>query len=404
MRVLIKKSRAHGTLRAPSSKSQLHRLLICAALSEGESLIKCHTVSDDILATVDCLTALGATILRTSDGFRVIGTDMRHSAPRAALNARESGSTLRFLIPIAAISGAKTLFAGSRKLMQRPLSVYEEIFRENELMLMPSGERFLWVDGPLKAGEFSLDGSVSSQFISGLLLALPLLDGDSVINIKPPFESRPYVNMTLDTMRCFGIEAYFTDEYTLNIKGNQAYKCGQFSAEGDWSAAAFLHALNYLGGDTKIEGLGDESLQADKVCIELFDALKNGAPSVDISDCPDLAPILFSLASYFNGAEFTGTARLKLKESSRAEAMAEELSKLGADIRISENSVTVKKSELHIPTACILSHNDHRVAMALAVLLTAFGGEIDCAESVNKSYPEFFEDLIKHGINIEIIN
>lgn len=404
MRVLIKKSRAHGTLRAPSSKSQLHRLLICAALSEGASLIKCRTVSDDILATVDCLTALGATISRTTDGFHVIGTDMRHSAPRTTLNARESGSTLRFLIPIAALSGAKTLFAGSPKLMQRPLSVYEDIFRKNELMLMPSGERFLWVDGPLKAGDFSLDGSVSSQFISGLLLALPLLDGDSVINIKPPFESRPYVNMTLDTMRCFGVEASFSDEYTLNIKGNQAYKCGQFSAEGDWSSAAFIHALNYLDGSVELEDLSEDSLQADKVCIELFDALKNGAPIIDISDCPDLAPILFSLAAHFNGAEFTGTARLRFKESSRAEAMAEELLKLGADIQISENSVTVKKSELHAPTPRILSHNDHRVAMALAVLLTAFGGEIDGAESVNKSYPEFFEDLIKLGIDLEIIN
>ena len=171
MRVLIRKSKAFGCIKAPSSKSHLHRLLICAALAEGESVIKCDTVSDDISATVDCLTALGANISRSDGAFKVTGIDVKGSAPSATLNARESGSTLRFLIPIAALSGAKVLFSGSARLMERPLSVYENLFREKEILLMRYNERFLWVDGPLSAGDFTVDGSVSSQFISGLLFA-----------------------------------------------------------------------------------------------------------------------------------------------------------------------------------------------------------------------------------------
>jgi 3-phosphoshikimate 1-carboxyvinyltransferase len=286
--------------------------------------------------------------------------------------------------------------------MKRPLSVYEKLFEENNMLFAKFENRFLSVDGPLKSGIFTLDGSVSSQFISGLLFALPLLDGDSTIIITPPFESRPYVDMTLDAMKKFGVSASFDGEYTIRIKGAQKYVASEHTVEGDWSAAAFIYALSAIGGDVSIDGLNEKSLQGDMVCQELFERLKARDRIIDISNCPDLAPILFSLASYFGGARFTGTRRLKDKESSRAEAMAEELAKFGISVTIDENSVTVNNGELHSPSEPLASHNDHRITMALAILLTAVGGEIEGAESVMKSYPNFFDDLKSLGIELTI--
>ena len=402
MRALIKKSRASGTILAPTSKSMAHRLLIAAAMAEGTSVIRRITASDDTRATVSCLRALGADIREDGDTYTVVGRDMRAALPKGALNADESGSTLRFLIPVAALCGAEVSLVGAPQLMQRPLSVYEALFEQRGMKL--TGENgVLTVKGPLEGGDFSVRGDVSSQFISGLLFALPTLECDSVIKILPPFESRSYVDLTVLTLKKFGVDVHFEDELTIRIPGRQKYVSGDFEVEGDYSAAAFIEALDLFGSSVCVTGLTEDSAQGDRIYREIFPTLKGTSPEIDISNCPDLAPILFVLASYLNGATIRSTARLKIKESDRAQVMAKELRKLGADIEVLENSVIIKKSVLHAPTEPLCGHNDHRVVMALAVLLTKFGGEIDGAEAVSKSYPDFFSDISSIGIDVTLV-
>jgi len=399
MKASIKPSQARGDIFAPSSKSAAHRLIISASLSEDKSVISGITKSEDVLATADCLRALGAVIEEDGGTFTVQGCDMTKNAPNGILFCRESGSTLRFLIPIASLSGAKVTMTGSEKLLSRPLSVYEKIYAERELLLKRIGS-LLFVDGPLPSGEYKIPGNVSSQFISGLLFALPLTKEDSVIKIIPPFASKPYVDMTVDTLKKFGISIDFIDELTIKIPGNQRYSGINTSVEGDYSGSAFLEALNLFGSEVTVLGLDDNSKQGDKVYRELYRLLKNGTPEIDIENCPDLAPILFTVAAAYNGATFKSTARLKIKESDRAEAMARELRKFGADIQVFEDSVVIKKAMLHSPEEELLGHNDHRVVMSLAVLATKYGGIINDAEAVKKSYPDFFRDMKRTGIEV----
>lgn len=401
MRAVIKPSLANGTVAAPSSKSVAHRLLIAAALAEGDSTVYGVTPSDDVLATIDCLNALGATIELKENVCKIHGVDMKSTAANGLLCCRESGSTLRFLIPIAALSGSKVMLSGSETLLSRPLSVYERLFEERELLLKKIGN-FIFVDGPLPSGEYEIDGNVSSQFISGLLFALPLAEGDSLIRIKPPFASKSYVDLTIEALSAFGVNVCFEDSYTVKIPGGQKYTPKEVSVEGDYSGAAFLDAFNYLGGEVSISGLNEASSQGDKAYRELFPLLKKAESTIDLENCPDLAPILFTLAADCNGALFTSTARLKIKESDRAQVMAEELKKFGADIEVFEDSVKIKKASLHTPCEILNGHNDHRVVMSLAVLCSKYGGIIDGAEAVKKSYPRFFEDIKNAGIEVEL--
>ena len=401
MKASIKPGCAFGSISAPTSKSVAHRLLISSALSEDESTVSGITKSEDVLATVDCLRALGAVIDAEGDVFKIRGIDMRKNAPNSVLCCRESGSTLRFLIPIASLSGAKVTFGGTEKLLSRPLSVYEKLYAERDLLLTKSGN-LLFVDGPLPSGEYELDGNVSSQFISGLLFALPLADGDSTIRIIPPFASKSYVDLTTDALEKCGVKVYFEDDLTIKIPGNQKYNPINDRVEGDYSGSAFLEALNLFGSRIEVLGLDEHSKQGDKVYRELFKMLNDGAPKIDIENCPDLAPILFTVASAKNGAVFTSTERLKIKESDRAECMASELRKFGADIEVQPNSVIIKKSTLHTPKEELFGHNDHRIVMSLAVLSSIFGGTIDGAEAVSKSYPNFFSDIKNAGIEVEL--
>lgn len=397
----IKKGLARGKVSAPPSKSMAHRLLICAAMSEGVSTVRGVSSCEDALATVDCLRALGAEIEAVGDTYTVRGVNIRQAAPTRELYCRESGSTLRFLIPVAALSQGRIALSGAESLMKRPLSVYGDIFADKEIVFEKT-ERFVFVEGPLKPGEYTLRGDVSSQFISGLLFALPLLDSDSVIKILPPFESRSYVELTLAALKKFGVKAEFSDGLTIKIKGNQKYTTCDVTVEGDYSGAAFTDAFNLIGGEVSVSGLKKDSRQGDKIYKELYKRLPSGKETIDISDCPDLGPILFTLAAALNGARFTGTARLRIKESDRAVTMKEELEKFGADIEFSENSVTVKKAPLHSPCEPLYGHNDHRVVMSLAVLLSLFGGEIHGAEAISKSYPSFFDDIGRLGIEVKL--
>ncbi len=397
MKVTIIPSVAKGTLAAPPSKSMAHRALMGAALAEGESILSPIALSEDMLATMDCLSALGAEFCREGDSVRVKGTPFPKSCGKT-LFCRESGSTLRFLIPLCLATGERICLSGAPRLMERPLSVYEDICREKGLLFEREGNS-LWVQGPLKAGEYRVKAGISSQFITGLLYTLPLLEGDSTLILEGKRESASYLDMTLQALKEFGI-AVQSEPWGYFIPGSRRYKARSFAVEGDFSNAAFPAALNLLGGSVSLLNLSEKSLQGDRVYGDIFPLLREGCPTVDLTDCPDLAPILLALAAAFHGARFTGTARLRIKESDRGEAMRRELAKCGAHLTVGDNEIVVEKRELHSPATPIDSYNDHRIVMAMAVLLTRLGGEIEGAEAVKKSWPDFFEEIKKLGIQV----
>lgn len=399
MKIRINRGTARGTISAPPSKSMAHRLLISAAMCEGESVVHGISTCEDVLATLDCLRALGIECIQDGDDVTVRGKDPRNMHPTAPLKCRESGSTLRFMIPIAMRSGQTAVFYGAGGLMSRPMSVYENMCRERGLTYVSDGESIV-VKGPLSGGEFTLPGNVSSQFISGLLFALPTADEDSTIRILPPIESRSYIELTLDALRSFGVSAAWQDEHTIYIRGKQRYKPSEVTVEGDYSGAAFPEALGLFGGEVTVLGLREDTIQGDSVYRKYYDMLVRGVPTIHIGDCPDLGPVLFAIAAAKNGGIFTGTRRLKIKESDRAEAMAEELKKFGTSVSVYEDTVVIYPAEFHAPTEELCGHNDHRIVMALSVLLTLTGGVIDGAEAVSKSYPAFFENLSSLGIEV----
>lgn len=401
MTAVIKKSKAVGCVAAPSSKSMAHRLLLCAALAKGESVIRNVTYSEDILATLDCLSKMGAGIKTDGDTVYIKGIENIYDIPESEFFCRESGSTLRFILPLLLLNGNRQRFTGAGLLMKRPMSVYEEICRQKGLSYRQTPDA-IEIKGKITGGDFTVKGNISSQFISGLLFTLPFLETESRIRLIPPVESRSYINMTVDAMNAFGVSVRWEDENTLTVSSGQAYKPCSLSVEGDYSGAAFLDAFNVLGGSVTVSGLKENSLQGDSVYKKHYPLLESGTPEIDVSDCPDLAPILMTIASAKNGAVFTGTKRLRLKESDRGSVMKEELSKFGADIEIFENKITVEPSELHKPSEKLSGHNDHRVVMSLAVLASRYGGEIDGAEAVSKSFPGFFETIKRLLVEVTI--
>ena len=399
--MIINPSKAKGKMTAPPSKSMAHRHLICAALAQGKSVIHNIDLSEDIKATLSCIEQMGVKSEIAGSTITVYGNEaIKCSASENRIfNCNESGSTLRFFIPLAMLSGSKSFFIGSDVLMTRPLSVYEDICRKQNILL--EHKNGIAIEGTLKADDFVIPGNISSQFITGLLFALPLLDKDSTITLTESVESRPYINMTLQVQKEFGIKAEWRGENKLYIPGNQKYGAADTFVEGDYSNAAFFEALNTLGGDIEIEGLKPDSLQGDKIYLQYFEELKKGFASLDISDCPDLGPVLFTLAAALHGGEFTGTKRLKIKESNRGQVMCEELAKFGVKTQQEENRIIIYAGELHRPEEKICGHNDHRIVMSMAVLLTITGGEIVGTEAVRKSLPDFFERIRKLGIDFQ---
>ena len=388
MRVKITPSVAVGEVMVPPSKSMAHRALICAALSVG-SYVENLAWSDDITATLICLQKMGAAVERTADGVRIGGMDPFALPAGPVLPCNESGSTLRFLLPLCMLGGVPVTLTGSPRLFERPLDVYEDICRQQGIPMTKTATS-VTVCGRLSAGEYAVTGEVSSQFISGLLFALPLLKGDSKLTVTGRFESASYVDLTLSALRTFGIAVERQDN-TFFIKGGQAYSAADYAVEGDCSNAAFLEGFNLLKGDVKANGLSVETLQGDRVYAEFYRRLQNGERHFDLSDCPDLAPVLFALAAACGGGYFTGTARLRMKESDRAAVMAEELAKFGVAVTVGENYVEISDGRLQPPTEVLCGHNDHRVVMALSLLCSVTGGIIDGAEAVAKSYPNYFE-------------
>ena len=399
MKVKINPSRAKGTVGAPPSKSMAHRALICAALTDG-SVVNNLSFSDDISATLDCLKRLGAIVSVKDNTCELCKLNPFAVEDETTLFCNESGSTLRFLIPFCLVSGSCIKLTGSKRLFERPLTIYEDICREQGIVFEKNSDS-LTVCGKLKSGNFRIDGSVSSQFITGLLFVLPIIDGISIIEIVGEFESSSYVDMTLSVLKDFGINIIRADNRFI-IHGNQKYQSREYAVEGDCSNAAFLDALNFLGGDVTVSGIDPDTLQGDRVYSEFFKNLGEGVREFDLSDCPDLAPVMFAVSSLVGDVRFTGTSRLKLKESDRAKAMQEELAKFGIAVDVEENSVYIGSASLKAPKESLCGHNDHRIVMALTVLSTLTGGVIEGAEAVSKSYPDFFETLKELNVGIEI--
>lgn len=398
MTIEITPSQIKGEVTAPPSKSMAHRLLICASLSAGESIIGNIAYSEDILATIDCIKAMGATVSVNKDTITVCGISP-FSVGESVYNCRESGSTLRFFIPIAMLSKSESLFKGYGRLPERPMEVYEKIAFEKGIPYSKK-EEGIQVGGTLSSGSYTVRGDISSQFISGLLFALPLCEGDSEIILTGKVESRSYIDMTLSAMMTFGVKAEWKDDSTLFIKGGQKYESRNINVEGDWSNAAFLDAFNLIGGKVTVKGLYENTLQGDRVYKDYYSLLEKGAPVLDMGNCPDLAPVIMALACELNGATLKGTKRLKLKESDRGAVMAQELSKFGANIDLYDDEIVIHKNGLRRPGAALSAHNDHRVVMSLCVLLSKYGGTIDGAEAVKKSYPDFFAVFSSLGAEV----
>jgi len=395
----FKPCKLKGQISAPPSKSMAHRYLVGSALSKETCILSGVDYSEDILATMDCLQALGAEITMDHDTLR-INPNHFMKTENPILECRESGSTLRFFIPLCLCLGKQVTLKGSTRLFERPLDVYEKLCSENGFAFQ-KGTNAVTLCGKLKSDKYRIRGDISSQFITGLIFALIYLGGDSSIEIIPPFESRSYINLTISALKSFGADVEFVDEYNIAIKTSKMHAyAGRI--EGDYSNAAFLDAFNYIGSKIEIQNLNTDSLQGDKVYADYFDKIAGGMPTLDIADCPDLGPVLFALASLKNGASFTGTDRLKAKESDRGMAMHQELQKLGGGLVFGDNVIKVPKQELKYSDRILDGHNDHRIVMAMSVILSKIGGEIAGIEAVRKSYPGFFDDIYKLGAKVEI--
>ena len=399
MKVKILPSKTSGEVSAPPSKSFAHRYLIGSVLSRGKCVIKNIADSDDISATLSCIEQLGGSVTKDGNIVTVIPTNEKQ-IENAVFDCKESGSTLRFFIPVVLATGAKNCtFSGSERLLARGIKEYEKLF-ENSDVKINSDEKSIEISGKLTSGNYEISGEVSSQYTTGMLFALSGLSGKSTLKITGNAESRAYVDMTIKVLKDFGADITENEKNFFEINGKGRLSPGEFTVEGDWSNAAFLIALSRLLGTISVSGLNENSVQGDRFSSVAFDALDGENAEIDLKDCPDLAPILFAYAAYKNGGKFINTRRLRVKESDRANVMAEELKKFGANVKVYENSVEIEKTQLKPPIVPLCGHNDHRIVMALSVLAAVFGAEIDGAEAVNKSYPDFFRVIKKAGVNV----
>lgn len=398
MRVTIRPSVAKGRVDAPPSKSMAHRYLIAAALSEGESRIEHLAYSEDILATLDCLEALGIKVERGADFAVIRGGEL---SPKKPLPCRESGSTLRFFLPLCLLGGIPAVLKGSERLLERPLSVYESLCAEKGFSFSRS-KGGISVCGALSAGEYTLPGDISSQFITGMIFALLKAGGKSKISLSGKVESSSYIDLTLAALSDFGFSLKRPDERVILIDGEIRGIGRTIAVEGDYSNAAFFDALAALGHKVQVDGLREDSIQGDRIYKKYFKALRKGESPLSLADCPDLGPILMAVAAAGEGGVFTDTARLKIKESDRGAAMAEELAKFGVPVQLEDNQIIVSGGHLSAPKVPLCGHNDHRIVMSLAVLCAIKGGIIEGAQAVAKSMPDFFEKLASLGVEVQI--
>ena len=414
MTVMIEPGLLAGAVTPPPSKSQAHRLLIAAALSGGRSVLHGLADSQDIQATRRCLTALGAGMEDLPDGgLRIhgLGNSVVQAGPAPILDCGESGSTLRFLIPVALLVQGEASFTGRGRLMERPLKPYEDLFREKGVAWKLE-DNVLTVNGgrgydalALDSGAYRLPGNVSSQFFTGLLFALPLLNGDSILVSTTPLESRDYLEMTRQALAAAGVTTRWADENTLCVPGGQAYQPFTATAEADWSQAGFWYAADFLDSQVETRGLDPDSAQGDKVVSELYWKLaRPGDAEIDVSGCPDLLPPLAVMAAVRSGTTcFTNAARLRMKESDRLATTAAALTALGGRAEEGPDFLTVRGGPLAGGT--VDCANDHRIAMAAAIAATACSGPVTVlgAECVQKSYPDFWEVYKTLGGDIHVL-
>lgn len=437
MDIRIKPSKLSGELTIPPSKSFAHRALICAALSEGKNLIRNIELSDDIKATLESVESFGAVSKVGNMSIEIEGIDKGVGEEREIdndlhiINCNESGSTLRFMIPIAAALGDKCIFNMKGNLGKRPLDVYYRIFEKNDIKYK-KGDDYLEIDGNLNAGVYEIPGNISSQFITGMLFALSMLKEDSIIKIVDNIESKSYIDITLECLKDFGIKIEHKNYREFYIKGNQKYDCkkkeldfSEYTVEGDFSQGAFFLCADAIGNDINVKGLKKDSIQGDKATVEILErmscdkviddcgSIKMNTKSlastiIDAADCPDIIPVLSVCAAFANGkTEIINAKRLRIKECDRLSAIENELSKLGAEIEEKEDSLIIYgNGNKKLKGGCeVWSHKDHRICMMLSIASTICEEEIIIkdAECISKSYPRFFDDFRKLGGCVEVI-
>lgn len=390
MDITITPGKLCGQVHAIPSKSQAHRVLICAAFADKPTKILCKQTNQDIEATVGCLNALGANIIRTQDGYTV--APMEQTPNHAILYCRESGSTLRFMLPIVGAHGIEATFVMEGRLPKRPLSpLWEEMERMGCKLSRPS-ENTLLCNGRLTSGHYTISGGVSSQYITGLLFAMSLMAGTSTLDVTGKLESKPYVDMTQQVLSMFGVR---TDNFSIT-GCRPLVSPGCIEVEGDWSNGAFFLAAKKMGSRIVVTGLSANSTQGDRAVAGILDQLDNSVV-IDAADIPDLVPVLAVVAGSCAGATFKNIERLRMKESDRVATVASMLEQLGARVHITENSLTVSPA---VYRGCTISaHGDHRIAMAAAIAATVATGPVTIlgAECVAKSYPGFWDEYRKLG-------
>lgn len=431
MKIKIKPSTLNGTIEIPPSKSYSHRAVIAAALTDSEngeiSKVDNLKFSVDITTTTEIMENWGARITKGENWLEIMGNNGKVIPKDKYTQCNESGSTIRFLIPVGLTNENELIFDGKGKLVDRPLDSYYKIFDKQGLKYKTTGNKLpLTVNGKLKAGKYEIDGNISSQFITGLLYALPLLDGDSKLTINKNLESKGYVDLTLEILELAGIEIKNNDYKSFEIKGNQKYKSFNYTVEGDYSQVAFWIVAGIISAnkDNEIKCLhvNKNSLQGDREVIEIVERMgadleisddyivvkpsKTKGTVIDISQCPDIAPILTVLGALSEGeTRIINGERLRIKESDRITSIKTELNKLGAKVEEEGDSLIIQGVSTFKGGVEVSAWNDHRIAMSLAIASTRCEDEIviDEAESVKKSYPHFWDDFEKMGGEIEKI-
>ena len=408
---IIKADKLIGEITPPPSKSILHRYIIGSSLAKGISKIENISFSDDIIATIEAMKKLGAKIEKKDNYLLINGSktfDKEYLNNNSEIDCNESGSTLRFLLPLSIVKENKILFKGKGKLFKRPLSPYFENFDKYQIKYSHINENEILLDGQLKSGEYEIDGNISSQFITGLLFSLPLLSGNSKIIIRGKLESSSYIDITLDCLNKFRIKIINNSYKEFIIKGNQTYKSGNYQVEADYSQGAFFLVANSIGSNIKINGLNSNSLQGDKKIVDFISQIDNWNKkeklTLDGSETPDIIPIL-SLKACISKKEIEiiNIARLRIKESDRLKATVKELTKLGFDLLEKEDSILINSrkdfNKINNSPVYLSSHSDHRIAMMIAIASTCYNGEIilDNLDCVKKSYPNFWEVFLSLG-------
>ena len=410
----------NGTVHVPPSKSDVHRAIICAAMANGVSRISPVALSNDIKATIGCIKALGADAVLENNVLTVDGTNM-YKNKTALLDCGESGSTLRFFIPIAAVGNINATFVGKGKLPQRPIGIFTEALPKAGTVCKTEGGLPLEIKGQLKSGIFEIPGNVSSQFITGLLLALPILEGDSEIVLTSPLESVGYIAMTIRTMKQFGVNIQATEK-GWHIKGGQSYKTCDYTTDGDWSQAAFFMVLGAVSGKVTVKGVAKDSTQGDKKCAEIlarFGAkvtqldnevtVEKGelkAITIDASQIPDLVPVLSVCAAFAEGTtKIINAERLRIKECDRLKATAELLNNLGGKVKELSDGLEITGVS-SLKGGNVNGYNDHRIVMSAAVCAARSDEDITAtfAMSINKSYPDFYIDYNSIGGKANVLD